>query len=273
MKKLGFAVGALAGMAIAAANAREARACELNEIGIRLANQHNFNDALTCLLEANELMPNNEIIRNNITLCRRALYKSRKESREQNNYFSQNSYMHPIIDEVKPYKDDSIKYYPTLLDIPEDLLILFFKEKTTYFNSKLDLINHSKEYWSDKEIEDFIKEVEFFKDTTPDWKKKVEELKLLEIQQKEHDLQLQRKQQLEQEKLEEEQKRLDEEKEKLYRKILSSRSDFQNFIIDNMDDLCRIYSVSKVSKTYVVNYISENYSPVEVWETLEKYKE
>ena len=257
MKKLGFAVGALAGMAIAAANAREARACELNEIGIRLAYQHNFNDALTCLLEANELMPNNEIIRNNITLCRRALYKSRKESREQNNYFSQNSYMRPIIDEVKPYKADSIKYYPTLNDIPEDLLTIFFEEKTSYFNSKSDLINHSKEYWSDKEIEDFIKDVEYFKDTNPDWRMKINERVRFEYESKV---------------LGPEQAKLKMEKENLFKSIQESNEAFKSFLGDHVEELCRIYSVSKVSKTYVVNHVFDNYSPLEVWEALEKYK-
>lgn len=43
MGKLSFALGALAaGIAINMANAREARAYELNELGIRLANEYHY---------------------------------------------------------------------------------------------------------------------------------------------------------------------------------------------------------------------------------------
>lgn len=80
MGKLGFALGALAGMAINIANAREARACELNELGIRLANEYHYNGALNYFLEANELMPNNQDILNNIQICREALREINKLS-------------------------------------------------------------------------------------------------------------------------------------------------------------------------------------------------
>ncbi|WP_405308801.1 hypothetical protein [Methanobrevibacter sp.] len=42
MGKLGFALGALAGIAINMANAKETRAYELNELGIILANEYHY---------------------------------------------------------------------------------------------------------------------------------------------------------------------------------------------------------------------------------------
>lgn len=47
---------------------------------------------------------------------------------------------------------------------------------------------------------------------------------------------------------------------------------FPNFIMDNIDDICRIYSIPKVSKTYVVNYICTNYSEQDVRQRLRAYK-
>ena len=80
MRKLGFALGTLAGMAMSAANERERRAYELNELGIRLANEYHYNEALNYFLEANELMPNNQDILNNIQICREALREINKLS-------------------------------------------------------------------------------------------------------------------------------------------------------------------------------------------------
>lgn len=75
MKGLGFALGTLAGMALSTANARERRACELNELGIRFANEYHYQDALDCFLEADQLMPGNYTIQNNIRLCIREVNK------------------------------------------------------------------------------------------------------------------------------------------------------------------------------------------------------
>ena len=272
MGKLGFALGTLAGMAINMANARQRRAYELNEHGIYLCNNFRYNEALDYFLEASSLLPDNMDIKNNISICREALNESRRQLRKSQNASRDYNYIQSTSHNIKPTMSDSIKYYPTLQDIPETLIILFFKEKQFNFNSKLDLINHADEYWSNKDIENFIKEVEFFEDSTPDLSAKIEEFELQKLKQDDYNKYLERKHQLEQQRLEEEQRRLEEERENLYHRIQYSKIDFQNFIIDNMEDLCRIYSIPKLGKTYVVNHICDNYSALEVWNALEMYK-
>lgn len=271
MRELGFALGSIIGMAL---TARERRAADLNEIGIRLANEYRYEEALSYLLEAKKLMPNNADIQNNINICRQALNEKRRLLREiqkTSSEYNQEDYIQKTSQhKVKTSKSDSIKYYPTLQDIPEIPLMAFFYEKHSYFNSKSDLINHSEKYWSNKEIKDFIVEFEFFEDTTSNFK--IDELYRLKLEQERERKGIVE----EQKKLEEEQKILEEEqkrmKDNLYQKIQHSRTDFQNFIIDNMEELCRIYSIPKLGKTYVVNHIVDNYSPIEVWDALERYK-
>ena len=75
MGKLGFALGTLTSMALSTASASKRRAYELNELGIRLANEYQYQDALNCFLEADQLMPGNYTIQNNIQLCISAVNK------------------------------------------------------------------------------------------------------------------------------------------------------------------------------------------------------
>lgn len=85
MGKLSFALGTIAGMAINMANARQRRVHELNEQGIKLCNNFHYESALECFLEASRLMPDNEIIKNNIKVCKSEL-KMHKEYVQQQSY-------------------------------------------------------------------------------------------------------------------------------------------------------------------------------------------
>lgn len=239
MKKLGFALGALAGIAINMANAREARAYELNELAIRLANQHHFNDALNYLFEANELMPNNEIILNNIQLCRRALYKSQNEVREQNNYHSKK-----IDKPYNPYDIPKNDLYPKLDLIPNKDLFILFEIKHMNFSSKKDFIHHVKYYWSEEDVIKFINDYESLKDDFPKLRKNYDE-----------------KIRLEQEKI-----NLEKEKFTLEQK-------FKPIIEDNYEDICRIYSIPKLGKKYVLNRVMEKHPIDQVKMDLNKYKQ
>lgn len=229
MGKLGFALGTLAGITIATANAKEIRAYELNEIGISLANQHQFNDALTYLLEANELMPNNEVIQNNITICRGALNRNNAISKRNKEIY---------------------ELYKKLDEIPEDSLMIFLKERHMNFNSKNDCLVNIKsrpKYQIKKFIEDYNNYI--------NKKRKEEQTKIKQ----------------EQRKIRQNQRKIEEQNKLQY--ICQSKENFQNYIIDNMDELCRIYSIPKISKSYVVNYIMDNYSEHQVIEDVIKYIE
>lgn len=239
MGKLGFALGTLAGMAISMANAREVRACELNELGIRLANQHHFNDALNYFSEANELMPNNEIILNNIQLCRRALYKSQNEVREQNNYHSKKIDKH-----YNPYDTPKNDSYHKLDLIPNKDLYILFKIKHMNFTSKKDFIHHVKYYWYEEEVIKFINDYESLKNDFPKLRKDYDEKIRLE----------QEKNRLEQEKITLEQK-------------------FKPIIDDNYEEICRIYSIPKLGKKYVLNRVMEEHHIDQVKNDLNKYKQ
>ena len=47
---------------------------------------------------------------------------------------------------------------------------------------------------------------------------------------------------------------------------------FDYLINNHLDDLCRIFSIAKVSKTYVKNYLKSNYSIHEVINKFERYE-
>ena len=234
MSKLGFALGTLAGMAINAANAREARAYELNEIGIRLANDYRYRKALEYFLEANELMPNNQYILNNIQICREALkriedyYSSNKNFNTYSKKRKNNTnYMHN-----SPKND----LYYKINDIPNDDLLLFFEIKNMYFSSKKELITHAMYYWSNQEVISFLENYNSIKND------------LCELKKKKH-----------------EENKLKEEKIKL-------EQNFKSIVEDNYEDLCRIYSIPKLGKKFVIDRIMNEHTSDEVLNDLKKYK-
>ena len=58
-----------------AANVKEIenQAVNLNNLGVEFANEGNFEDALSCFLEAQSLVPDDPSIKKNIQICLEAL--------------------------------------------------------------------------------------------------------------------------------------------------------------------------------------------------------
>lgn len=73
-------------------------------------------------------------------------------------------------------------------------------------------------------------------------------------------------------KLEYEKIKMDYEIARLAEERLILEKKFDYLLDNNLDDLCRIFSIGKMGKTYVKNYLKSNYSINEVIEKFERYK-
>lgn len=234
MSKLDFGLGALAGIAITTFNAKQKRAYELNEIGIRLANDYRYRKALEYFLEANELMPNNQYILNNIQICREALIKIEdyySNNKNFNTYSKKRknnaNYMHN-----NPKND----LYYKINDIPNDDLLFIFEIKNMDFSSKKEFITHAKYHWSNQDVISFLENYNSIKNDLYELKKKKDE-----------------------------ENKLKEEKIKL-------EHNFKSIIEDNYEDICRIYSIPNLGKKFVVERIMNEHTYDEVLKDLKKYK-
>lgn len=232
MSKFDFALGALAGIAITSSDAKQKRAYELNEIGIRLANDYRYRKALEYFLEANELMPN-KYTQKNIQICREALKKINdyqnnknintyaKKEKNNTNYFHSNP---------------KNNLYHKLNNIPNDKLLIFFEIKNMHFSSKKEFINHAMHYWSNQDVLSFIDNFNSIKNDLYELKKEKDR-----------------------------ENKLKEEKIKL-------KHDFKSIVEDNYEDICRIYSIPKLGKKYVTDRLMNEYDISNIISDLNQYK-